>query len=123
MLKIKPLRPTLREKKRYIVYQVFFSDKEGTEQLSMFDTQKLLLSKLNELLGVFQSSIAGIMPIKVDEKTKKGILKVNHKTVDLIRSCFVMIKSLGNEDIIIKTVGVSGILKKVQEKYFLNSNN
>jgi ribonuclease P/MRP protein subunit POP5 len=113
MLKIKPLRPTLREKKRYIVYQV-----DSDSKIKMYNIQKDLITQLHKLLGVFHSSKSGIMPLKFDEKSKQGIIRVNHTAVDLIKSCFVMIKTIENNPVCIQTIGVSGIMKKAKEKYF-----
>jgi len=113
MLKIKPLRPSLREKKRYIVYEV------TTEQPSSMHTlQHELIKKIHELLGVFMASSAGIMPIKYDQEKKRGILRVNHTAVDHIRSCFVLIDQLQGAPVSLHTRGVSGILKKAKQEYF-----
>jgi len=121
MLNIKPLRPTSREKKRYLVYQIDFVKSEGKlNNKNMFDYQKLLIKKIQELLGVFQTAGAGIIPVKISDEARKGILRVNNKYVDLVRSCFVMITNLEHEEVIVRTIGVSGILKKAQEKYFSN---
>lgn len=114
MIRIKPLRPAHREKKRYLVYEVT-SEKN---QLNMYTLQEQLVKKIHELLGVFQGSQAGIIPIKFDNKTQRGIIRINHTTVDLIRSCFVMITKLNNQAIQIHTKGVSGILKKAKDNYF-----
>jgi len=118
MLKIKPLRPTLREKKRYIVYQV-----DSDFDIKMYDAQKDLLDQIHKLLGVFQASKAGIMPLKFDEKTHRGIIRVNNTAVNLIKSCFVMIKSIKDKPVCIHSIGVSGILKKAKENYFTNVKN
>ena len=117
-MNIKPLKPTLREKKRYIVYEI-----DTDDSLNMFEIQKDLLNQISKLLGVFHLAEAGILPIKVDDKTKRGIIKVNHKFVDRIKACFVMIKELNNKEIIIKSLGVSGILKKAINNYFLDNKD
>lgn len=118
MLKIKPLQPTLREKKRYIVYQV-----DSESKINMYEVQNELINQLHQLLGVFQSGEAGIMPLKFDDKISRGIIRVNHKSVDLIKSCFVMIKSIKDVPVCIRTIGVSGIMKKAKENYFTNSSS
>ena len=114
MLRLKPLRPSLREKKRYIVYEL-----ETTQiDIDMFSFQEALVNEIKKLLGVFQASAAGIMPIKYEQQTKRGILRVNHTAVDPIRSCFVMINKLKEVPVNIHTRGVSGILKKAKSEYF-----
>ena len=63
------------------------------------------------MLGVFTS--VGFLPIRVDEKEKTGIIRVNHTAVDLVRACFVLINKIDTIPVSISTVRVSGILKKL----------
>ena len=106
MLKTKALRPSWREKKRYIVYEV-----QGSTQ-PMNRLQEQLIQKLKELLGVFIASQAGIMPVK--HEGRKGILKVNYTAVDYIKACFVLITTLAQEQVAIRSINVSGILKQAK---------
>ena len=108
MIKLKGLKPSLREKKRYLVYEV-----TSKEKIDMITFQDALIKKVSLLLGVFTP--AGLLPIKFDNKTKKGIIRVNHTAVDKVRSCFVLIDEINNTPVSINTVGVSGILKKAKE--------
>ena len=111
MLSIKPLRPAHREKKRYIVYEAEFE--EGT--FNIYSFQEHLVAKIKELLGVFESAQAGILPVKVDKEQHKGILRVNNKMVDKVRSCFVLINELERKPVRVSTTRVSGVLKKAKE--------
>lgn len=108
MIKLKGLRPSLREKKRYLVYQVH-TDKS----LNMKSFQDKLIVKIQELLGIYMP--AGLLPIKFDDTSKKGIIRVNHTALDYVRGSFVLINSVDNIPVSISTVGVSGILKKAKE--------
>ncbi len=114
MLKLKALKPALREKKRYIVYQLEAAD---NKPVKMFSYQQALVEKLHELLGVFNAAHAGILPLKFENTTQRGILRVNHTAVDSVRSCFVLIDELNETPIRVSTQGVSGIMKKAKEKY------
>lgn len=107
MLRTKALRPSLREKKRYVVYQVHSQD-----NIDMAKVQPALVARIKELLGVFHASQAGIMPVKF--KDDKGIIKCNHTAVDYIKSCFVMITTLNNQSVQIRSINVSGMIKKAQ---------
>jgi len=109
MLSLKALKPSKREKKRYIVYQITAEKKKN------FSNSLVLELKNN--LGVFGSAKAGILPIFFDDKTLVGIIKVNHKMVDEVRALFVLISELDKIKLSIKTLGVSGILKKAKENY------
>ena len=110
MIKLKGLKPSLREKKRYIVYEV-----TSTSKIDMKSFQDELIKKITLLLGVFTP--AGLLPIKFDNKSKRGIIRVNHTAVDQVRSCFVLIDTVNDIPVTINTVGVSGILKKAKENY------
>jgi len=112
MLSIKALKPSQREKKRYIVYEV-----SGSEIESMFVIQKELVKKLNEMLGIYDSATAGIQALKYNQKNNRAIIRVNNKTVNKVKGCFVLINELNNKKIKIWSVGVSGSMKKAKEKY------
>ena len=113
MLSLKTLRPTKKEKKRYVVYQMEFLEDAEVKTL-----QDKFISKLKENLGIFGSAKAGIIPVSFDKKTMKGIIRVNHKMVDEIRANFTFISKIGNQKVVLRTLGVSGILKKA--KLFLD---
>ncbi|MCA9478373.1 MAG: hypothetical protein KC535_04450 [Nanoarchaeota archaeon] len=108
MIKLKGLKPSLREKKRYIVYQV-----NSKDSISMKSFQDELIKKVTQLLGVFTP--AGLLPVKFDDKKKRGIIRVNHTAVDLVRSSFVLIDKIGPSEVTLSTLGVSGILRKAKE--------
>ena len=77
---------------------------------------KALIKSIKELLGVFNAGKAGVMGVKYNSKSQKGILKVDRKFVDQIRSCFVMIKNLNKEQVLVRTIKVSGAINKVKEE-------
>ena len=107
--KVNTLNPSMRENKRYLAYEIISKSK-------LKCSDKELINKINSLLGVFQSSDAGIIRVKYDAKIQKGVLRVNRKFVDHIRSCFVMIKELCSEKVLIRTLTVSGMVNKAKEK-------
>ena len=112
MLSLKPLKPSAKEKKRYIVY--------GLEIKGNFDKKKMqqqFINKLKENLGIISSAKAGIIPILIDFEIMKGILRVNHKMVDEIKANFLLISKIGTNEVRISSLGVSGILKKAKENY------
>jgi RNase P/RNase MRP subunit POP5 len=110
MIKLKLLKPSHKEKKRYIVYKV-----QAEQQLDMRTFQDELVSKLQSFLGVFQSAQAGIQTVKYDTKNQQGILRVNHLAVDMIKASFALIDSINKVPVTVSSKGVSGILKKAQD--------
>jgi RNase P/RNase MRP subunit POP5 len=100
------LKPSKRPKKRYIVFEVV-SDKLNDDSA----IYKSIRSAAMNILGVKYSE-AGIRFLKDKYRSRihRGIFRVNN---DYSKS---LISGL-NKGHVVKTVGVSGILKKAENKY------
>jgi RNase P/RNase MRP subunit POP5 len=48
---------------------------------------------------------------------QKGIIKVNHRYAHQLKTSLLFINRIRNNDAIIKSIGMSGILKKAQARY------
>ncbi len=107
--KVNPLKPSMREKKRYMAYKII-----SQKQIKFAD--KALINKIKDFLGVFNAGKAGLMSVKYNPKTQKGILRIDRKFVDHIRSCFVMIKHINNDKVLIRTLRVSGMVNKAKKE-------
>jgi len=104
---MKPLLPSLREKKRYIVFDVKTND---------FDKKKVentIVETALKFIGELGISKAGFMFLSDSWDENKGIIKVNSKYVDEIKMVLGLVK--GN--IIVNPIGVSGTLKRAKEKF------
>ncbi|MBT4936134.1 hypothetical protein HOL21_00655 [Candidatus Woesearchaeota archaeon] len=101
------LLPSLRQKKRYIVWKIV-SDKDFTVQ----DIQSAVESALTSFLG--QLGLAKASPLFLKEKcnNKTFIIKVNHKYVDECKSAIILIKKIKNMPVLLTSVTTSGTLKK-----------
>lgn len=108
MAKLKSLMPTLRERKRYLAFEVM-SEKRIEGRITSVIWRSIL-----ENLGVFGCAKAGIwvLPDKYDPEKQRGIIRVNHKHVDELRTTLAMIRSIEGEKVIVRSIGLSGILKK-----------
>jgi len=113
--KIKPLLPSLREKKRYLAYEVISKNKF----YDAVHVNEAILDAANEFLGNMGMASAGIIPIddKWDENSQRGIIRVNNKHVDDLKASLIFVTNIGGKEVIVKTVGSSGILRKAQQKY------
>ena len=114
--KLKPILPSLREKKRYLVFEVI-----SKERINDIDAVSNAISQASlQFLGQYGAAKAGIVMLsnKWDAKKQIGIIKVSHKHVDDVKASFVFAKKVGNKAVIIRSLGVSGILQKA-ENYFL----
>jgi len=108
--KIKPILPSLRKKKRYIAFEVISKGK-----IAEFEpVSKEIMRAAHHCLGMFSMADAGIMPLanKWDAEKQRGILKVNHKQVDAVKASFVFADKIDGKEVIIRSLGVSGILRK-----------
>ena len=113
--KLKPILPSLREKKRYLVFEVISKEKiKNIEAVSGAISRAAL-----QFLGQFGSAKAGILVLnnKWNAETQRGIMKVSHKHVDDVKASLVFARKIGNDDVIIRSLGVSGILKKAENNF------
>jgi ribonuclease P/MRP protein subunit POP5 len=99
--KLKSLRPTLREKKRYLAYEVIApSPLSGPESV---------LARIQATLGSFGAAKAGVVPISFNAKTQRGLVRVSAKGLASVQASFLF-----QDFVIVRSVGVSGILHKAQ---------
>jgi RNase P/RNase MRP subunit POP5 len=105
---MKPLLPTLKERKRYIVYRVI------TAHPLRRDVSGELLRHLAGTLGAFGMAEAGILSVRYDETAQTGVLRVAHTHVAKAKAALLMAGYLGKTKVCVRTLGVSGILRKAQ---------
>jgi len=113
--KTKPLLPTLREKKRYLAYEVISGHKFND---AMY-INKAIMDAAKDFLGNLGMAKAGIIAMddQFNQKLQKGIVRVNNKHLDNLRASLLFVEKINENDVIIKSVGASGVLKKAQQKY------
>lgn len=103
------LQPSLRQKKRYVVFEIIADRKFSYPEIKEEVDKSLLL-----FWG--QLGLARASPIMVSEKfqleQQKFIIKVNHNYVDELKAALTLSKKIKNTPIIFRSMTVSGILKK-----------
>ncbi|MBS3150739.1 hypothetical protein J4425_02965 [Candidatus Woesearchaeota archaeon] len=98
---MRPILPSLKERNRYIVYEV--KERKG------FDLVKSKIEdSISKFFGDFESAKANIL-ILDDFKDNKGIIKTNAKYVDKVKVALMLMK-----DPVVEAVGVSGTIKKAR---------
>jgi ribonuclease P/MRP protein subunit POP5 len=107
-MKGKPLLPTLRTKKRYVVYKVI-SDKKYSHNTVVRAIKKSYIDSF----GRIGFGRAGFMDTRI-HSANKGVLKINNKYLDKLRIAMGMVKDIDGNKAIIRTILVSGILKKAK---------
>ncbi|MBN2421196.1 ribonuclease P protein component 2 [Candidatus Woesearchaeota archaeon] len=111
-MKIKPMLPSLKEKKRYISFEIV-----SKEKFSADETAEAVNSSVLELLGTLETGKAGILFLKDKFQNNAGVVKTGHRYVDKVRTALALIKNIDNRDVVFRTRIVSGTLKKAINKF------
>ena len=117
--KLKPILPSLREKKRYLVFEII--SKERINEFS--SVLNAILHSSLQFLGLLGAAKAGIMVLsnKWNQELQRGILKVSHKHVDAVKASLMFANKIDGKDVIFRSLGVSGILRKAERNYLEKS--
>ena len=113
--RLKPILPSLREKKRYLAFEVI----SKSRVYNYNSIAGAIHNSLLQLIGELGAGKAGIkfLEDKFNQELQRGLVKVNHKYVDHLRASLALIKDIDEKEVIVRSVGVSGILKKAEKKY------
>ncbi|MBU1975308.1 MAG: hypothetical protein KKG59_02785 [Nanoarchaeota archaeon] len=104
------IRPSLREKKRYIAYEIV-SNKPIKK-----DMGKLLEVHIKSKLGLFDGAEAGVISVKYSRKSQQGIIRMNNKFVNKVKVAMMLANAQimeTDEDFSIHTLLVSGSINKL----------
>lgn len=110
--KLKPILPSLREKKRYLVFELISKEKINSFAL----VSNAIWHYALQFLGQLEVAKAGLMVFgnKWDSEMQRGIMKVGHRHVDAAKAALMLADKIGNSDVIFRVIGVSGILNKAE---------
>jgi RNase P/RNase MRP subunit POP5 len=80
---------------------------------------KAISAKALEYLGELGCAEAGIimMPDKYSKEHQRGLIRVSNKSLDKLRATLALVQQIDNQEVIVRSVGASGILKKAEGKY------
>ncbi len=112
MANLKPLRPSLKEKKRYVVYELF-----SETTLKSDEVIRAINDACLSFMGTLHFGKAGILILKNQMTEKNGIIRVNNKYVDYLKASLMQMTRVGDKKVSLEAKGVSGILKKAKEKF------
>lgn len=108
--KKKHVRSSLREKKRYLVYE-WLTEKP----LNATAVKEELKQKMLTFLGEYGYGAAGIMFL--DQKNNRGMLRVNTKYLDHAKAALMLVQQVNATLVTVKSVGVSGMREKATTRY------
>ncbi len=106
---VKPIPLSLRDKKRYLVFELISENNLSEKNVSF-----ALKKKLTELFGSFGLSKMNYQFIGLNEKTNKGILKCRHTATEDLIAGILLLKEVNGIKVIPKTLKLSGTVKKAK---------
>lgn len=111
---MKPLLPTLREKKRYLVFEVVSERKLAWEAVRSA-VESGVLRHIGEL-GYARAGVQ-LLPEHWHAQSSRGMLRVSHTSLGEVRSSLGLVREAGGVPVIVRSVGASGILGRAVGRY------
>ncbi|AEH24006.1 ribonuclease P protein component 2 [Pyrococcus yayanosii] len=110
--KPKTLPPTLRDKHRYIAFQII-----GERPLKRNDVKRLIWEASLRVLGELGTAEAKPWFIDFDEESQTGIVRCDRNHVERIRFALALITEFNGTRLIVRTLGVSGTIRRLKRKF------
>ncbi|HLC88606.1 MAG TPA: Rpp14/Pop5 family protein [Candidatus Nanoarchaeia archaeon] len=107
------LLPSLKQKKRYVVFEIISADKSTEKSAEKFSDSEIKAA-VEEALLLFlgQLGLSKAVPLLVKSKNNKFIIKASHNWVDEVKAALILIKKIKNQPIIVKSIITSGTINK-----------
>jgi ribonuclease P/MRP protein subunit POP5 len=120
-MKTKSLSPTLREQKRYLVYEVV--SKAKIDESSSISSS--ITNHMRDFVGTLGLGEAGLIFLnnKYNKELQRGIVRVENHYLDKLRASLLYIEKIENKNVIVRSVGASGVLNKAINKYLSGTKN
>lgn len=112
---LKPLLPTLKEKKRYLAFEIISKSKIK----AFSEISKAIWASTLSFSGTKGAARMGIWVIseKYNPEKQRGLIRTGHKTMDELKASLTLIKQIEEQPVIVRSIGASGILAKAEKKY------
>ena len=111
----KTLPPSLRDRTRYLAFDVI-----SEQKILLDDLINTIWHSVLNFLGEVGTSRASIKIIKdaYDDKRQIGILRCSHEDVENVRASLALIQRIGDFRVVIRVLGISGSIKAAKMKFF-----
>jgi len=105
---LKILLPTVREKERYIAFQII-----SEEPITYADLEAAVWNTVLDFFGEYGTSRTSMWLIKnlYDEQKQVGVIRCNNESVAAVLAVLGLISRLGDIRVIVKILKVSGTIK------------
>ena len=111
MRALKPVLPSLREKKRYVAFEVV-----GKRNVPFSSVSKALWLSLLSFAGDVGVAGAGVSILEDswNENSQRGVVRVAHTAQDLVKASLIFVTDIDGENVVLRSLGSSGILAKAR---------
>lgn len=110
-MKLKTLLPSLKEKKRYIAFQVL-----SEKPVEYSKAKESIKSAMQLLVGEIGLAKAGLMFLP-DWEDNSGIMRVATSSVNEAKAALAFVREIDGQKAVVKSIGVSGILNKTRQNF------
>lgn len=108
------LPPSMREKQRYIVFQIVSRKKFG-----IGDIVSTMWPAILQLYGeVGTSKLYVWIPSNLYDKEQGiGIIRCDRDSVEEVRAALASVRQISGENVLFRTLGVTGTIRSAKQKY------
>lgn len=108
------LPSSMRKKKRYIAFEI-----TGEENIEFPELVNAVWHSLLNLFGEVKTAEINFWMVKDswNQETQRGLIKCNHNHVSEVRLALALLDRIGDSEVSIRTMGVSGTMKAAKKKY------
>ena len=110
-MKLKPIPPSARSRRRYLVFEVI-SDGSFSKEQAIKAVTRLGLHFLGE--KEYSSLKLSVLVFE----NNRGIIRFMYKKKQPVKAVLALLTEIDGTDIIVRTLGVSGTIKKAKEKWW-----
>ncbi len=110
-MKLKSIPPSMRSRRRYLVFELLSSGPLSKEDLIRAFSRTGL-----HLLGEFGYSSLKLSVLEFEGR--KGIIRFMYKKRQSVKAIIALLTEVNGISVIVRTLGVSGTIKKAREKWW-----
>lgn len=98
-------------KRRYLAVTI-----DSIETFSSSELMDAVWNAVSKLFGEYGASQTSLSLITYDEKEKLAIIRTWHKTLEMVRAALASMTQIGNKQLAVHVLAVSGTIKGLRDK-------
>ena len=118
MTQLRSIMPSLKESKRYLVFEIISKQKLSDFNI-VSNTLKEGIIRLIGELGIARAELRILKDCWYPE-SQRGIMQLNNKSLNEVKASLGLIKDINGKKVIVRSIGVSGMLNKAKSRYLNN---